>query len=101
MHLRLYQKYNRNNEATYRTSASSSLPEFVALMKIGQRYPLDIFIDALHDPIGITNVNDAINCDATKFKWRDTEHSDMKNLELYIIHEWFEKIFKTEAKIID
>lgn len=93
--------YWRNNEATYRTSASSSLPEFVALMKIGQRYPLDILIDALNDPMGITNISDAINCDATANGWRNDKHSDMKNLPMYTIHGWFKEIFKTKAQIIN
>ena len=106
MHLRLYQKYNRNNEATYRTPEKIFLPKIVTLMKIFKRRPRilfeppDSYKDTLTDPIGITNISGSDNCNATSFGWGDTEHNNMKDIAFYLIAPWFKEVFKDKTKII-
>ena len=99
-------KYDRDNTTAYRTPNSNSLPEIVALMKVYYRRPRisfetpDSYRNTLTDPIGITNVLGADNCNANALGWRNTEHSDMKNREFYLIHSWFKEIFKNKTQII-
>ena len=99
-------KYDRDNTTAYRTPNSNSLPEIVALMKVYYRRPRisyetpDSYRNTLTDPIGITNALGADNCNANALGWRNTEHSDMKNREFYLIHSWFKEIFKNKTQII-
>lgn len=99
-------KYNRDNSTAFRNPNSNSLPETVALMKKFRRRPRldfetpDSYQETLTDPIGITSVSGACNCNAPDFGWRNTEHSDMKNREFYWIHAWFNEIFKNRTDII-
>lgn len=99
-------KYDRDNATAYRTPNSNSLPEIVALMKVYYRRPRisfetpDSYRNTLTDPIGITNALGADNCNANALGWRNTEHSDMKNREFYLIHSWFKEIFKNKTQII-
>ena len=99
-------KYGRDNSAVYRSPRSNSLPEIVALMKKSRRRPrgtLELptsYRDTLTDPIGLTSVSGISNCNAPDWGWRNTEHSDMKNREFYLIYAWFDDVFKKRTNII-
>lgn len=99
-------QYDRDNTAAYRTPNASSLPEFVALMKIEHRRPKEIgefpssYKDTLTDPIGLTYVPGSVDCEAVSLGWRNTQHSDMKNNALYDICSWFNDVFRIKARII-
>jgi len=100
-------KYDRDNTAAYRTSESGSLPEFVPLMKIGSRRSrgtLELwssYAETLNDPIGLSSsVNGAVDCNAVNGGWRNTKHSDAKNLPFYTMYNWYNKVFTKKTDVI-
>ncbi|MDR0933248.1 MAG: hypothetical protein LBM70_09560, partial [Victivallales bacterium] len=97
--------YNRDNTANYRTPAANFLPEFVPLMRKGARSTLgiitiDVYLQRLNSPIGLTSVSEDILLNAQTFGWQRGEHSDMKDKPLYSIYPWFDKVFANSAQII-
>jgi hypothetical protein len=70
-------------------------------MKISKRTHLNEFnAAALTDPIGLTSVAGAENCDASAFGWRSDKHSDLKELPFYSIVPWYIEIFDKQTKIL-
>jgi hypothetical protein len=81
--------------------------ELIPLMKISKRLPRGIlegpfsYSEALTDPIGLTSVAGAENCDASAFGWRSDKHSDLKELPFYSIVPWYIEIFNKQTKSIN
>lgn len=104
--------YDRGTPADFRSSGRNSLPEFLALLRYGSRRPKGLlelsssYKNCLTLPMGMGYNSSTPSVTAHEkvyspdHGWRNDKHSDLKELPLYTIKNWYKEVFEIKAKII-